>query len=234
MSESVAGSGAIICHSPRGWTAFPSHFATDRPAEHTESDDRSVRASVTAPIERSNVSAPLSAPRSEVVVLQHNPLFAVASMLAPVLVFATPCVLDGRSFIDFPGSQVRNYAWMQKQTRSLHQGHLPRWDPNTLAGHSFAGEFQPGVFYPLSVLWAVVIGSSPGMASCALHGLVLLHLGLAGFGMFPRLRATSLSPPAASSVRASSPLSAERCRGGAGAPRYPPSSLVGGFPDKNS
>jgi hypothetical protein len=105
------------------------------------------------------------------------------------------CIVGGRSFVVFPDAQVQDYAWMQKRTRSLHRGHLALWNPNTLAGHSFPGEMQAGVFYPPNVLWALAFGSVDRMSARSLDGLVLFHFALAGLGMFLLLRAWDLSPP---------------------------------------
>src|SRR5262249_9590744 len=145
---------------------------------------------------RSSGRAPLGAARPEAVVHPRSLRFAIAAALAPVLMFGSLCILDSRSFIVFPDSQVQDYAWMQKRTRSLHEGHLALWNPNTTAGSSFPGELQAGVFYPLNVLWAVIFGSASGMSSSALDALVLLHFALAGLGMSLLLRTWSLSPPA--------------------------------------
>jgi hypothetical protein len=95
----------------------------------------------------------------------------------------------------FPDAQVQDYAWMQKRSQSLHQGHLALWNPNTLAGHPFPGEMQTGVFYPSNVIWALAFGSLDGMSARSLDGLVLLHFALAGLGMFLLLHAWDLSPP---------------------------------------
>ncbi|MGD0499855.1 MAG: YfhO family protein [Bryobacteraceae bacterium] len=44
------------------------------------------------------------------------------------------------------------YSWFNFWVASIKRGILPLWDPYTFAGHSFAGEMQTAVFYPLNLL----------------------------------------------------------------------------------
>ncbi len=47
---------------------------------------------------------------------------------------------------------VQAYPWLQFAARAVHRGDFPVWDPYTWSGHSFIGEMQPGLFYPLNLL----------------------------------------------------------------------------------
>src|SRR5690349_12091077 len=46
----------------------------------------------------------------------------------------------------------QTFAWTQFARQSIQHGNLPIWDPYQFSGHSFIGEMQAGVFYPLKLL----------------------------------------------------------------------------------
>src|SRR5215475_15250556 len=77
------------------------------------------------------------------------------------------------------------YAWYNYSARTIQQGIIPAWDPYTLSGHTFVGETQTGLFYPLKVLlyfWP--LDHSGLLSERFFHQLyVLAHL-LAGIFMF--------------------------------------------------
>lgn len=93
-----------------------------------------------------------------------------------------------RSFFIWPDAREQTYAWFQKLARCWHAGYLPLWDANTFAGHSFAGEFQAGVFYPLNWLWLSLFADADGISRRALEGLVVLHFSIAAMGTAVLLR----------------------------------------------
>ncbi len=76
------------------------------------------------------------------------------------------------------------YSWYQKLASSIHQGYLPLWDASTLSGHSFVGEFQQGVFYPLNLLFCWIFGNSTGIPIAPLEMLVGLHFFIASVGIY--------------------------------------------------
>src|SRR6266404_1566285 len=60
------------------------------------------------------------------------------------------------------------YAWQRFTASNIQSGILPLWDPNTQGGHSFIGEMQTGLFYPLKLplyLWPL---NSSGLPSVPL------------------------------------------------------------------
>ena len=93
-----------------------------------------------------------------------------------------------RSFFVWPDAREQTYAWFQKLARCWQAGYLPLWDANTFAGHSFAGEFQAGVFYPLNWLWLWLFADADGISRRALEALVVLHFSIAAAGMAVLLR----------------------------------------------
>jgi hypothetical protein len=46
----------------------------------------------------------------------------------------------------------QTFAWYQFATHSIQQRMNPVWDPYQFSGHSFVGEMQAGLFYPLKLL----------------------------------------------------------------------------------
>lgn len=81
------------------------------------------------------------------------------------------------------------YPWYNKLASSLHKGYLPVWDANTFGGKSFAGEPQPGIFYPVNIVWCVMFGTENGISTYYLDLLVSLHyiIGLLGMYAFARI-----------------------------------------------
>lgn len=116
--------------------------------------------------------------------------------LVTVLVFAGPLLTRTRTFYAFTDNVDQYYAWHQKLAAALHSGHLPFWDANLSAGHSFVAEFQTGVFYPINLLWVWVFGSSTGIDIGALELLIALHFWLASLGMYYAARQFGFSKPA--------------------------------------
>ncbi|MBI3715430.1 MAG: hypothetical protein HY255_05505, partial [Betaproteobacteria bacterium] len=106
-------------------------------------------------------------------------------MVLPFLLFGGP-LLDGTSSFFAIGHDAleQSYSWMQLLTRSLHQGFLPLWDPYTQGGHTFVGEIQAGVFYPVSWLFAFAFGSTQGIGMPALEALVGVHFAVASLGFY--------------------------------------------------
>jgi len=81
------------------------------------------------------------------------------------------------------------YTWYQKLAIALHHSYLPVWNANVYGGQSFAGELQPGVFYPLNVLWVLLFGSVHGISENALNFLVAIHFWFAAFGGYLLIKA---------------------------------------------
>ncbi len=61
---------------------------------------------------------------------------------------------------------------------------MPIWNTNVFGGQSFAGELQPGVFYPINLVWLLLFGSVKGISEQALNFLVVLHFLIAAFGTY--------------------------------------------------
>ncbi|HSW98358.1 MAG TPA: YfhO family protein [Candidatus Saccharimonadales bacterium] len=108
-------------------------------------------------------------------------LFLAAVILA---VFATTLFIRSRTFYVFPDNVDQFYAWYQKLAYAVHHGALPIWDANVSAGHSFVGELQAGVFYPINILWVAVFGSAHGISVYWLELIVVFHFWLAALGMY--------------------------------------------------
>jgi hypothetical protein len=129
------------------------------------------------------------------------PRIALAGWLAaavlPLLVMGLPVAFADGTFLFHRESVDQTWGWMQKLAQAWQAGHLPLWDASTQAGHSFAGEIQPGVFYPLHWLWLALFERDGAMALGAIEALVVLHFAIASVGMYGLLRQWRLSPAAA-------------------------------------
>jgi hypothetical protein len=108
--------------------------------------------------------------------------------MAVALVNVAILVLGHRTYFAAPDNTDQFWAWYQKADAVLHSGALPLWDANTLAGHSFVGESQTGVFYPLNILWLLFLGGANGIGARRLDLLVVLHLLLASVGFYALAR----------------------------------------------
>lgn len=100
------------------------------------------------------------------------------AILAAVLVFKHTTFFVNLDNVD------QFYTWYQKLAVSWHHGYLPVWNANVFGGQSFAGELQPGVFYPLNWLWIGLFGSIHGISETALNWLVAVHFWLGAFGCY--------------------------------------------------
>jgi hypothetical protein len=79
------------------------------------------------------------------------------------------------------------YHWHTFARSSIREGRLPLWNPFLFSGQPFAANPQPAIFYPATWLSLVM----PVAASLAVN--VVLHVWLAGAGMFAWLRSERAS-----------------------------------------
>ncbi|MEO7478277.1 MAG: hypothetical protein ABIT64_03480, partial [Lysobacteraceae bacterium] len=130
---------------------------------------------------------------------RHEIVFIVALGLLPLLMFVPGLWHGTTSFFVWPDAREQTYAWWQKLAQCWQLGYLPLWDANTFSGHSFAGEFQAGVFYPLGWLWLLIWSNTGGMPVAALDAFVVLHFVIAVTGMSVLLRSWGLGRLASAS-----------------------------------
>src|SRR5579872_7336852 len=98
--------------------------------------------------------------------------------------FFTTLVIKDRTFYAFQDNVAQGYAWTQKLSYAVHSGKLPIWDANVSAGHSFVGEIQAGVFYPINLIWVLLFGSSSGISIFWMELIVVFHFWLGSLGMY--------------------------------------------------
>jgi hypothetical protein len=86
------------------------------------------------------------------------------------------------------------YPWFQYMSQAIKHGTLPLWDPYTFSGHTFIGEMQQGVFYPLNLLMALWPHNARGLLPLSvIEGFVILAHFLAACFMFALARRLGLS-----------------------------------------
>jgi hypothetical protein len=122
---------------------------------------------------------------------------AVILAVVTFFVFFTTLVVRIRTFYVFPDNIDQFFAWYQKLAQAVHHGMLPIWDANVSAGHSFVGELQQGVFYPVNLLWVGLFGSAAGISIFWLELIVVFHFWLASVGMYLAARSVGLRKTAA-------------------------------------
>ncbi|MBI2591889.1 hypothetical protein HYW36_00165 [Candidatus Saccharibacteria bacterium] len=103
-------------------------------------------------------------------------------LLSGVLIFRETTFFTNLDNVD------QFYTWYQKLATAIHDGYLPIWNSNVFSGQSFAGELQPGVLYPINIIWVWLFGSGAGISQAALDWLVALHFVIAAFGCFLLLK----------------------------------------------
>jgi len=138
-----------------------------------------------------------------------------------LIAFAFMMFSDGiangtRSFFTAPDNRDQYYPWYDKIASSIHQGHLPLWNPNALAGYEFAGDFLAGIFYPPLLAVEFIFGNVNGIDPRAIEYLAIAHFALAAVSMFAfarEMKLTRLSAVAAGLVFAFSGMLARRASG---------------------
>nr|HID13532.1 hypothetical protein [Anaerolineae bacterium] len=77
--------------------------------------------------------------------------------------------------------------WLHFAVSSIRRGHLPLWNPHLFSGLSFVANPQPALFYPPT--WLALLMP----ITRALGLIIVLHLWLAGIGMYVWLRSEGAS-----------------------------------------
>lgn len=85
----------------------------------------------------------------------------------------------------------QHYVWKSYALSRVKQGELPLWNPHVLGGVAFHANPQVGIFYPPTYLLLPFM-SSGRVSYRAVEAYQLLHLALAGLGLFALLRALQL------------------------------------------
>ena len=118
-------------------------------------------------------------------------LGAVGLLGAAVAIFFWPAaVLEGAFFVQ--DVMVQNHPFRDFFARALHEGQLPLWNAAINCGFPLFAEGQAGPLYPPNVILALLL---PTWA--ALNWNIVLHLWLAGAGMYALVRAFGAVRPAA-------------------------------------
>ena len=123
--------------------------------------------------------------------------------LAVTLFFWKILFTNEFSVLDDSESANQAYSWHQFAVSTAQHGKLPLWDPYTWSGHSFVGEMQTGLFYPLKVLLYFWPLGKSGLLSQRFFELfyVLAHL-LAACFLFLLAREIGIINPFAAFIAA--------------------------------
>ncbi len=113
----------------------------------------------------------------------------------PVLALALLCVAFYWDVLWLPdghivgGNDLSNmfFHWLRFAVSSIRRGRFPLWNPYTYSGLPFVANPQPALFYPPT--WLALLVPVPQ----ALGLIIVLHLWLAGVGMYAWLRSEGAS-----------------------------------------
>jgi hypothetical protein len=113
-------------------------------------------------------------------------VFAIYALFSFVLLKGS--LFGNRSFVACCDASVQSYAWLGKVAAAARHFTIPLWDFSVLAGVSFAGELQPGPFYPPT--WVLGLLGFEGMP--LVDTFMVLHFTLAAGFMHLLLRSVGL------------------------------------------
>lgn len=113
---------------------------------------------------------------------------AIGALLGVAMINVAILILGHRTYFFGPDNTSQFWAWYQKTDAVLHSGAFPLWDANTLAGHSFVGEPTTAIFYPLNIIWLLLLGGPSGIGVRRLDLLVVLHVLVASGGLYALAR----------------------------------------------
>jgi hypothetical protein len=114
-----------------------------------------------------------------------NDLLALGLISVLVLLFFWRIItprLEDRAV--FPPGDFTDQFWMfrQYQARAFAEGRLPLWSENFNSGHPFLADIQSAIFYPISLVWMLIVVATRG-ANFTLLDLeieAIVHFILAG------------------------------------------------------
>ena len=116
---------------------------------------------------------------------RRGDVFAVGVLGVAVLLFYSSVITDKRSLLAFPDNSNQSYAWFNFAARD---GAL--WDPYQFGGHTFVGELQTALFYPLNQLLFLVTGT--GITGRGITAFLIAHVLMAAVFQYAFLRVLGL------------------------------------------
>lgn len=126
-------------------------------------------------------------------IFSSNWTVAICYLILTFILFFSMLVLHHSTFFINLDNVDQSYAWYQRLSIDIHKGFLPLWNSNTFGGQSFAGDILAGVFYPVTVVFVYLFGSTNGISITALNYLVALHFAIGAFGAFLLLKEMGVS-----------------------------------------
>ncbi|MDQ3934210.1 MAG: hypothetical protein M3340_06215, partial [Actinomycetota bacterium] len=116
-------------------------------------------------------------------------LLAAGTLAAAVLLLHATVISDKRTLLAFPDNSFQSYAWLSFAARDG-----AAWDPYQFGGHTFLGELQTALYYPLGELFFLVTGSITGRGITA---YLIAHMLMTAVFMYAFLRVLGLVRPGA-------------------------------------
>ena len=132
----------------------------------------------------------------------YSNTIGISIILLVTIIFFWPVILGGNWHIPQAGGDLESFIWPTYRfaAKSIHSGTLPLWNPYLYSGSPYASDNQSGLFYPPNLLLALF----PDVSYRAIEWLVILHVFIAGAGMYyaakSQHRSTSIYPPLAAAL----------------------------------
>ncbi len=124
---------------------------------------------------------------------------AAVAFLAAVTVAAFWKILLTSDYSLLAGQDgaIQWYPWYRFAAEWVRKGVLPLWDPYVFGGHTFIGEAQAGVFYPLNLLQAFLVPGDRPLAPSDIYWMAAFHGFLAAVSMYAFARVLGMGRGAA-------------------------------------
>ena len=133
---------------------------------------------------------------------RYSNAIGISIIFLSTIVFFWPLILGGDWHIPHAGGDLESFIWPTYRfaAKSIQSGTLPLWNPYLHSGSPFAADNQSGLFYPPNIILAIF----PDVSYRVIEWLVILHIFIAGAGMYYaskyQYRCTTIYPPLAASL----------------------------------
>ena len=74
-----------------------------------------------------------------------------------VAVIFAGIISKGSTYLSGYDNLTQTYAWLYKQWAAIHNHEIALWDFQPGGGSSFIGELQTAPFYPLNIIFSLVV-----------------------------------------------------------------------------
>ena len=98
-----------------------------------------------------------------------------------VAVIFAGIISKGSTYLSGYDNLTQTYAWLYKQWAAIHNHEIALWDFQPGGGSSFIGELQTAPFYPLNIIFSLVVQN---FSLNSVNIYIYIHFVLAAFFMY--------------------------------------------------